>query len=164
MHTHYTHANLLTQIYCVALPVHLRWRWLVSCNVLDAQGTHLLTEATTAPDVYGVIREATSEIATVLADGGTFDTVGYVAPELNRGDLLIYDSRTLHRGLGNVGDGARPVLIYRYDTQDTHPKDTHGLLSTLVFRHIGNALRSFGHPATAAAVAEAAATSLHPKE
>ena len=122
---------------------------VMQCNAMRrrSKGTHLLTEPTSAPHVYDVIREAASTISTVWGSSNIFNTVGYVAPELDRGDLLIYDSRTLHRGLGNEGGSARPVLIYRYDAPETHPNDTHGLVSTFVFRHIGNALRFFGHPA-----------------
>jgi hypothetical protein len=34
---------------------------------------------------------------------------------------LVYDSRTLHRGLANTSNEARPVLILRYDREATPP-------------------------------------------
>ena len=38
------------------------------------------------------------------------------APALHEGTILIYDSRTLHRGLANQSERlARPVLVFRYD-------------------------------------------------
>ena len=33
-----------------------------------------------------------------------------IAPELRRGDVVVFSFRTLHRGLPNAGDVPRPVL------------------------------------------------------
>jgi ectoine hydroxylase-related dioxygenase (phytanoyl-CoA dioxygenase family) len=65
---------------------------------------------------------------------------GAQAPELAVGDVLFYDSRVLHRGLANQSNtNQRPVLIYRYDDVDTMPPG-HGLVTTAVFRALGNKL------------------------
>jgi len=40
------------------------------------------------------------------------------------GSALIYDSRTIHRGLANPSMESRPVLVYRYDYLATPPLDT----------------------------------------
>ena len=37
------------------------------------------------------------------------------APVLKAGDVMIYDARTLHRGLCNRSDRERPILVFRYD-------------------------------------------------
>ncbi|PFH34341.1 Phytanoyl-CoA dioxygenase (PhyH) superfamily protein [Besnoitia besnoiti] len=48
------------------------------------------------------------------------ETGGSLRPALKAGDVLIYDSRTIHRGLGNSTWHSRPVLAFRYDYED-HP-------------------------------------------
>ncbi|KEP65976.1 UNVERIFIED_CONTAM: Phytanoyl-CoA dioxygenase (PhyH) superfamily protein [Hammondia hammondi] len=48
-------------------------------------------------------------------------TGGSLRPTLKAGDILIYDSRVLHRGLGNATWHSRPVLAFRYDYEDQPP-------------------------------------------
>jgi len=60
------------------------------------------------------------------------------------GSALIYDSRTLHRGLANTDiSHSRPVLVFRYDYVDTPPPG-HTVTSTIAFRLLGNILCALG--------------------
>ena len=53
------------------------------------------------------------------------------------GYAMIYDSRVLHRGLGNqTRERPRPMLVYRYDTA-ADPAPGHGVVSTAWFRVVG---------------------------
>jgi len=52
------------------------------------------------------------------------------------GTAVIYDSRTLHRGLANDDCQSRPVLVFRYDYKDT-PAPGHTVTSTNIFRVLG---------------------------
>lgn len=44
-----------------------------------------------------------------------------VAPKLQLQDLLVFDSRLLHRGLPNSSDSSRSILVIRYDCINTRP-------------------------------------------
>jgi len=63
---------------------------------------------------------------------------------LPAGSAIIYDSRTLHRGLANMDPSqSRPVLVFRYDYKDTPPPG-HTVTSTNIFRILGNTLCVIG--------------------
>jgi hypothetical protein len=47
-----------------------------------------------------------------------------------------YDSRVLHRGLANVSNTPRPVLVYRYDKLQ-YPPPQAGLVQTTFMRALG---------------------------
>jgi len=59
------------------------------------------------------------------------------------GTALIYDSRTIHRGLANPSKVSRPVLVYRYDYPATPPPG-HTPLSTLLYSFLGALLCAIG--------------------
>jgi len=59
------------------------------------------------------------------------------------GTALIYDSRTIHRGLANPSKVSRPVLVYRYDYPATPPPG-HTPLSTLLYSGLGALLCAIG--------------------
>jgi len=60
------------------------------------------------------------------------------------GSAVVYDSRTLHRGLANADPvESRPVLVFRYDYDDTPPPG-HTVTSTILFRALGNILCGLG--------------------
>jgi len=59
------------------------------------------------------------------------------------GSALIYDSRTIHRGLANPSRQSRPVLVYRYDYPATPPPG-HTPLSTLLYSWLGALLCAVG--------------------
>lgn len=60
------------------------------------------------------------------------------------GAAVIYDSRTLHRGLANTDvSHSRPVLVFRYDYEDTPPPG-HTVTSTIGFRLLANILCAVG--------------------
>jgi ectoine hydroxylase-related dioxygenase (phytanoyl-CoA dioxygenase family) len=81
----------------------------------------------------GLVTEAFDNLGAVLPRASLH------APALRKGDVLVYDSRVLHRGLENRDSEARPCLVFRYDEEGCAPPG-HGPLSTVVFRQIGNAL------------------------
>jgi len=56
------------------------------------------------------------------------------------GSAVVYDSRTLHRGLANTDlNQSRPALVFRYDYENTLPPG-HTVISTILFRVLGNIL------------------------
>ena len=55
-----------------------------------------------------------------------------VAPLLEMGDVLIFDYRVRHRGLGNRGDRARPVAYMTY-TKDSNTTDSFNFPKMSVF-------------------------------
>jgi len=56
------------------------------------------------------------------------------------GSAVVYDSRTLHRGLANTDlSQSRPALVFRYDYGNTLPPG-HTVMSTILFRVLGNIL------------------------
>lgn len=55
---------------------------------------------------------------------------------------LVYDSRTLHRGLANTSNEARPVLILRYDREATPPPGVR-LSGTVLIRVLANFFTSW---------------------
>ena len=59
------------------------------------------------------------------------------------GTALVYDSRTIHRGLANPSKASRPVLVYRYDYPDTSPPG-HTPLSTFLYSCLGALLCAVG--------------------
>jgi len=59
------------------------------------------------------------------------------------GTALIYDSRTIHRGLANPSKASRPVLVYRYDYPATPPPG-HTPLSTILYSCLGAVLCAIG--------------------
>ena len=59
------------------------------------------------------------------------------------GTALIYDSRTIHRGLANPSKTSRPVLVYRYDYPTTPPPG-HTPLSTFLYSCLGAVLCAVG--------------------
>ena len=59
------------------------------------------------------------------------------------GTALVYDSRTIHRGLANPSKASRPVLVYRYDYPDTPPPG-HTKLSTILYSCLGALLCAVG--------------------
>ena len=59
------------------------------------------------------------------------------------GTALIYDSRTIHRGLANPSASSRPVLVYRYD-HPTTPPPGHTPLSTILYSCLGALLCAVG--------------------
>lgn len=93
--------------------------------------THRLTGS--ALQSASVLNSAASSISNVAS------TVSIHAPTLEAGDVLVYDSRTLHRGLKNRDVEGRPTLILRYDEVGSEPPG-HGAFSTTIFRGIGNVL------------------------
>lgn len=52
---------------------------------------------------------------------GVIDTLGDPSVDLKAGDVLIYDSRCFHRGRRNKSWMTRPIMLFRYDFQDTAP-------------------------------------------
>ena len=59
------------------------------------------------------------------------------------GTAVIYDSRTIHRGLANPSTRSRPVLVYRYDYPATPPPG-HTPLSTFLYSCLGALLCAVG--------------------
>merc|ERR1712156_564958 len=59
------------------------------------------------------------------------------------GTALVYDSRTIHRGLANPSTKSRPVLVYRYDYPETPPPG-HTRLSTILYSCLGALLCAVG--------------------
>lgn len=55
------------------------------------------------------------------------------------GWCMMYDSRVLHRGLGNATDAPRPMLVFRYDHPD-HPAPGHNIATTALAGWLGSAL------------------------
>lgn len=67
-----------------------------------------------------------------------------MAAPLKPGEALIYDARTLHRGLGNSAyDRCRVVVVLRVDYNDTPPPG-ETLAQTLQARIIGRMLQGWG--------------------
>ena len=58
---------------------------------------------------------------------------------LKKGEIFVFDSRTLHRGLGNVSSESRPVIIIRYDNIKHLPPGS-GILRTMFLKHLGTLL------------------------
>ena len=77
------------------------------------------------------------------------------------GQMLVYDSRTLHRGMANLSQQARPVLVLRYDHKHTPPPG-QSLPYTFAMRALGATLHTcsylLGAGAGVAAGAAGAAT------
>ena len=48
-----------------------------------------------------------------------------------QGSIVVYDSRTYHRGLGNSTNASRPALVFRYDRKDSPPPGV-GVVASLV--------------------------------
>ena len=86
---------------------------------------------------------AAAPVAEAVAAASAVAVLPAVAPELAVGDVLLCDARTLHRGLANRDDTARPVLVFRYDDPKHRPPG-HTLVSTLAFRVLGRALLWLG--------------------
>merc|ERR1711971_186894 len=59
------------------------------------------------------------------------------------GTALIYDRRTIHRGLVNPSKASRPVLVFRYD-HPTTPPPGHTPLSTILYSCLGAVLCAIG--------------------
>ena len=59
------------------------------------------------------------------------------------GTALIYDSRTIHRGLANPSKASRPVLVFRYDYPTTPPPG-HTPISTILYSCLGAVLCAIG--------------------
>ncbi|CEL93097.1 unnamed protein product [Vitrella brassicaformis CCMP3155] len=67
-------------------------------------------------------RSAFEQIREIFQFHGRVQSIGGpVEGELQEGDVLLYDSRTLHRGKANDTWVTRPVLIYRYDFEAFPP-------------------------------------------
>lgn len=62
-----------------------------------------------------------------------------VSPEVPEAGVLVYDSRTWHRGMGNTSTVDRPVLIVRLDAPATPPPGI-GYLGSTVLAVLGRAL------------------------
>jgi hypothetical protein len=58
---------------------------------------------------------------------------------MKRGEIFVFDSRTLHRGLGNVSSESRPVIIIRYDNIKHLPPGS-GILRTMLLKHLATFL------------------------
>eukprot|EP01050_Picozoa_sp_SAG11_P058462 SAG11_NODE_37370_length_257_cov_0.658228_1_plen_85_part_11 len=52
------------------------------------------------------------------------------------GTAIVFDSRTLHRGLGNRSLGHRHALVFRFDARATPPPGM-AMAGTLAFEHVG---------------------------
>jgi hypothetical protein len=63
-------------------------------------------------------------------------------PDLKMGQALLFDSRTLHRGLGNSTLKDRPALIVRYDRKVTPPPGM-GVFGTIARRVYGFVINRF---------------------
>lgn len=61
-----------------------------------------------------------------------------VSPELSRGAAVLFDSRLLHRGMGNTSGEDRPLLILRFDAPETPPPQV-GRLGTIALAALGRA-------------------------
>ena len=61
------------------------------------------------------------------------------APLLSLGDMLVMDSRLLHRGLGNRSDRSRPILVLRFD-RISHPPPGMGTLGAWLRHAAGHVL------------------------
>lgn len=61
-----------------------------------------------------------------------------ISPELSRGAAVVFDSRLLHRGMGNTSSETRPLLILRFDAPETPPPQV-GRLGTLALAALGRA-------------------------
>lgn len=53
-----------------------------------------------------------------------------------RGDVVIFDARTLHRGCGNSSEFNRPILVFRYDRPSCPPPGA-GMCATLFNKFVG---------------------------
>ena len=60
---------------------------------------------------------------------------------LKEGEIFVFDSRTLHRGLGNISKEQRPVIIIRYDHVKYLPPGS-GILWTMFLKRLGKYLRT----------------------
>mmetsp|Transcript_25277 Transcript_25277/g.40555 ORF Transcript_25277/g.40555 Transcript_25277/m.40555 type:complete len:357 (+) Transcript_25277:300-1370(+) len=56
--------------------------------------------------------------------------------DVDAGTAIIYDARTLHRGLGNRSNVPRPVLVFRYDLVQ-YPPPQAGIIRTTIVRWFG---------------------------
>lgn len=75
---------------------------------------------------------------------GLLKVEGSIRACVPAGSAVIYDSRTLHRGLANKEvDLSRPVLVFRYD-YDSTPPPGHTATSTILFRLLGIILCAVG--------------------
>ena len=59
------------------------------------------------------------------------------------GTALIYDSRTIHRGLANPSKASRPVLVFRYD----YPATTI-IITTIIIMIMIITITRYDYPAT----------------
>lgn len=48
-------------------------------------------------------------------------TGNFVQPVIKAGSILLLDARTVHRGLANLSDERRSILVFRYDEWTNHP-------------------------------------------
>ena len=74
----------------------------------------------------------------LLSDGSSHKGVA------SAGDALVYDCRTIHRGLATPtsASASRPVVIFRYDAWDTPPPGVSAVGTTLI-RTLGNIWQLF---------------------
>mmetsp|Transcript_25143 Transcript_25143/g.49067 ORF Transcript_25143/g.49067 Transcript_25143/m.49067 type:complete len:300 (-) Transcript_25143:166-1065(-) len=106
-------------------------------------GTHLLTQARHDGDAtFG------NKLAQIIRGLGTLCGQGGIRGELKAGTAIVYDSRTLHRGLKNRSANGRPVLVYRYDLRE-YPPPQAGILHTTWMRVVGYVLSGVSEIATA---------------
>ena len=108
-------------------PLHATPLHLGPTQVLP--GTHALRGATTDACTQTPSQWTTLWAASSLARGGPGQ------PELQAGDVLVMDARTLHRGAVNSSKHTlRVALIARYDARGEHPQHAQNALGVLSAR------------------------------
>ncbi|CBZ55294.1 hypothetical protein NCLIV_057170 [Neospora caninum Liverpool] len=92
------------------------------CDITEANGpTELLPRSHTLCPSKPLGWRAQAGLWRAFLSSLFCESGGSWRPTLKAGDLLIYDSRVVHRGLGNNTWHSRPVLAFRYDYEDQPP-------------------------------------------
>jgi ectoine hydroxylase-related dioxygenase (phytanoyl-CoA dioxygenase family) len=68
-----------------------------------------------------------------------------VLPSVPAGSAVVFDSRSIHRGRGNLTDCSRPILVFRYDYVDTPPPDAGFDVATYATRFGGSLVKALGN-------------------
>jgi len=84
-----------------------------------------------------IVQGPTELLTTTHKESGIVTGAERVLATLKRGDAVLYDSRTIHRGRGYDVGPPRPTIVMRWDRPET-PAPGTGFLGTLVVRFTGS--------------------------
>ncbi|GAB5359805.1 hypothetical protein AAMO2058_000573800 [Amorphochlora amoebiformis] len=109
---------------------------------LDMGPTHLLPGSHNLTQPHDGARTSWSQTLTSLSSVVTrLWAREPLRAAIPAGTALFYDGRVLHRGLGNLSEKPRPVLVFRYDLVQ-YPPPQAGVIHTTLVRGLGYVLNA----------------------